>query len=250
MQPKRFLSEQVEHCRAARSPVSTPPLRYPWLCVDVCSPANNAFPSGCSRNPQKSVYWPGANPAYESCTHGSSTQESRVLKAGAVRDRRVGSRTAPKTLSQYRPPEPPPADAASTIATTITAPIARATTRVFLQLQPLLLSDVSICNLRSARVAAIDSVAAPGSCNAAGAAELPIEFVIYITEPRGGPGRTRDRVRIAIGPIPVPTLRTSSTSITMGLCEQISAQAREGCRSSDCTSARKDEMKEMSRLLG
>jgi hypothetical protein len=49
--------------------------------------------------------------------------------------------------------------------------------------------------LRSARVAAIDSVAAPGSCNAAGAAELPIEFVIYITEPRGGPGRTRDRVR-------------------------------------------------------
>jgi hypothetical protein len=104
--------------------------------------------------------------------------------------------------------------------------------------------------LRSARVAAIDSVAAPGSCNAAGAAELPIEFVIYITEPRGGPGRTRDRVRIAIGPIPVPTLRTSPTSIPMGLCEQISAQAREGCRSSDCTSARKDEMKEMSRLLG
>ena len=61
---------------------------------------------------------------------------------------------------------------------------------------------------------------------------------------------TRDRVRDRHGPIPVPTLRTSSTSIPMGLCEQTSAQAREGCRSSDCISARKDEMKEMSRLLG
>jgi hypothetical protein len=129
--------------------------------------------------------------------------------------------------------------------------MARATTRVFLQLQPLLLSDVSICNLRSARVAAVDSVAAPGSCNAAGAAELPIEFVIYITEPRGGPGRSVIVSGIHHRPIPASTLRTSSTSIPMGLCKQtISSGAREGCQSSDCTSARKDEMKEMSRLLG
>src|SRR5262245_43536018 len=63
--------------RAARSPLSTPPFRYPWLCVDVCSPANSALPSRFSRNPQKSVYWPGENAAYEPCTHGSSTHESR-----------------------------------------------------------------------------------------------------------------------------------------------------------------------------
>ena len=39
-------------------------------------------------------------------------------------------------------------------------------------------------HLRSARVAAIDSVAAPISDNAETAEELPTEFVIYITTAR------------------------------------------------------------------
>jgi hypothetical protein len=59
--------------------------------------------------------------------------------------------------------------------------------------------------LRSARVAAIDPVAAPSSCNAASAAELPIEFVTYITEPPGGPGRIRvivSGIRHGIDPMP------------------------------------------------
>ena len=78
-----------------------------------------------------------------------------------------------------------------------------------------------MCNLRSACVAAIDSVAAPSSCNAAGAAELPIEFVIYITEPHGGPGRIRvivSGIRHRID----PHIHAEDViySIPMGLCEQ------------------------------
>jgi hypothetical protein len=72
--------------------------------------------------------------------------------------------------------------------------MARATTRVFLQLQPPLLSDVSICT--SDHHASLPSIfiASPICGNPESAAELPIELVIHITEPRGGPGRTHATV--------------------------------------------------------
>jgi hypothetical protein len=72
--------------------------------------------------------------------------------------------------------------------------MARATTRVFLQLQPPLLSDVSTLHLRSPRAAPVDFVAAPIWLNPESAAELPIELVIYITEACGGPRRTHETV--------------------------------------------------------
>src|SRR5204863_7344835 len=43
---------------AARSPVSTPPLRYPWKSTDVCSPAKWQVPERSPSAPENFVYWP------------------------------------------------------------------------------------------------------------------------------------------------------------------------------------------------
>jgi hypothetical protein len=40
----------------ARSPDSTPPLRYPWKSIEVCSPAKWQLPSGCLSAPANFVY--------------------------------------------------------------------------------------------------------------------------------------------------------------------------------------------------
>jgi hypothetical protein len=49
-------------------------------------------------------------------------------------------------------------------------------------------------HLRSPRDAPIDFIAPPVLANPENAPELPIELVMYITKPRGGPGRRHETV--------------------------------------------------------